>query len=620
MSNDNKGRAVWGSKFGFLMAAIGSAVGLGNIWRFSYVAYDNGGATFMIPYLVAILVAGIPIMILEYGLGHKERGAAPLAFHRGNKRWEWVGWWMPTIATVGIQLFYAVVMAWCLRYLMFSFNLSWGTDTQSFFFNKFLNISDKLAQEGNSPFLLGSINWDILVSTLIIWFICWLICYREVNHGIEKACSIFMPLLFVLTSILVVWTLTLDGAMDGVRAYIVDVDFDKLKDTKTWSAAFGQIFFSLSLGFGIMITYASYLPKKANITKNALITTFCNCGYSIFAGFAVFATLGFMLNQQKGNFADYNKEICSFKETITNIESSDRKKLELEKLNSLLTSNASINKIYAKQITKLTSAKLTVLTVDKKLNEEQLAALKTATQEEVSSNFPPFKSAERVCVIPDPELNEVVSKGPALAFITYPEAISQLPFANKLFGVLFFFTLLVAGLSSGISLIEAFTCSIIDKFKIPRGKVVTCICVLGFFGSVIFTTNAGLIVLDIVDHFVNQYGLLVGGLAECIFIGWIVKSRYIRKHINESKEGGLNLPKVWDIMIKYVCPVVLGYILYNSFQNDLSKNYEGYSTDALAVYGALFIVLTVIAAFVMAFIPWKEKPPKHKPEDEHLLT
>ncbi len=109
--SDQNDRAVWGSKFGFLMAAIGSAVGLGNIWRFSYVAYDNGGAAFMIPYLVAILVAGIPILIVEYGLGHKERGSAPLSFYRGSKKWEGIGWWMPTIATIGINLFYAVVFA-----------------------------------------------------------------------------------------------------------------------------------------------------------------------------------------------------------------------------------------------------------------------------------------------------------------------------------------------------------------------------------------------------------------------------------------------------------------------------------------------------------------------------
>lgn len=515
--SDQKSRSVWGSKFGFLMAAIGSAVGLGNIWRFSYVAYDNGGAAFLIPYVVAILVAGLPIMIVEYGLGHKERGAAPLAFHRGSKNWEWFGWWMPTIATIGIQLFYAVVMAWCLRYIIFAFDLSWGKDTADFFFNSFLNIDTTLSKPGENPFNFGGINWDILASTAVVWFICWIICFREVNKGIEKACTIFMPLLFILTSILVVWSLTLEGAMDGVKAYIVDVDFEKLLDTKTWSAAFGQIFFSLSLGFGIMITYASYLPKKVNITRSAIITTVCNCGYSVFAGFAVFATLGFMAN------------------------------------------------------------------------------------------------AKGVAV------SEVVNAGPALAFVTYPEAINQLPFANSTFGVLFFFTLLIAGLSSGISLIEAFTCSIVDKFKISRGKVVSVICLLGFFGSVVFTTQAGLIVLDIVDHFVNQYGLLVGGLVECIFVGWIIKAKVINKHINDSIDSGMKLPKIWNFLVCFVSPLILGVILIQSLINDFSENYEGYSTMALNIYGSAFIACTLVIALILAFVPWAKVTPVHKEHDDKLF-
>lgn len=515
--SDQNDRAEWGSKFGFLMAAIGSAVGLGNIWRFSYVAYDNGGAAFMIPYVVAILVAGIPILIVEYGLGHKERGSAPLSFYRGSKKWEGIGWWMPTIATIGINLFYAVVMAWCLRYIMFSFDLSWGANTEAFFFGEFLNIKADLVKPGNSPFAFGTINWDILLSTGFVWFFCWIICFREVNKGIEKACTIFMPLLFILTSILVIWSLTLDGAWDGVKAYLFDVHMEKLASIDTWAAAFGQIFFSLSLGFGIMITYASYLPKKVNITKSALITTVCNCGYSVFAGFAVFATLGFMAN------------------------------------------------------------------------------------------------AKGVPVA------EVVKAGPALAFVTYPEAINQLPFGNSAFGVLFFFTLLVAGLSSGISLIEALTCAIVDKFKFSRGKVVTFICGMGFFGSIVFTTQAGLLVLDIVDHFVNQYGLLVGGLLECLFVGWVVKAKVINKHINDSADTGMRLPKVWNFLVKFVCPVILGSILVAAFYNDVTKGYEGYSATALNIYGTLFMAITVIIAMVLAFRPWVDIPPVHHEHEDKIF-
>lgn len=509
MSDD---RTVWGSKIGFLMAAIGSAVGLGNIWRFSYVTYDNGGAAFLIPYLVAILVAGLPLMILEFGFGHKERGSGPLSFSKYGKPLEGVGWWMPTVAVVGIQLFYAVVMAWCIRYFIFSFTLAWGADTESFFYKEFLNLS-------SGPFDLGGFNWDILVSTLVIWVAIWAICFKEVNHGIEKACLIFMPLLFILTGVLVVWTLTLDGAMDGIRAYIIDVDMSKLKNTKTWVTAFGQIFFSLSLGFGIMITYASYLPKKTSIVKSALLTTVFNCGFSIFAGFAVFSILGFMAKAKGVAVAD------------------------------------------------------------------------------------------------------VVTSGPGLAFIAYPEAINQLPFGQAAFGAVFFFTLIIAGLSSGISLIEAFTCSITDKFRCSRSKAVTWICIIGFGGSLIFTTNAGLYILDIVDHFVNNYGILVGGLLECLLISWVVKARLVQKHINDNKgdEWGY-LPTFWNILVKYITPVILTFILYVAVKADLAENYGGYTTTALVSYGLLFLVFTIIVVAVLTYFPWKTDKHEHEQEEDHLIV
>ncbi len=111
-------RGLWGSKIGFLLAAIGSAVGLGNIWRFGYMAYENGGGAFLVPYAVALLLAGIPLMILEYALGHREASSPPLAFARVNRLWEPLGWWMPTIAFFGINLFYAVVIGWCMNYFV----------------------------------------------------------------------------------------------------------------------------------------------------------------------------------------------------------------------------------------------------------------------------------------------------------------------------------------------------------------------------------------------------------------------------------------------------------------------------------------------------------------------
>src|SRR5699024_7888384 len=124
-------RSQWGTRAGFIMAAIGSAVGLGNIWRFPAVAYENGGGAFFIPYLFALLTAGIPILILEFTMGHKYRGAAPLTYRRMNKKTEGIGWWAVMVAFV-IATYYSVIIAWAISYTIFSFNLKWGEDPTTF--------------------------------------------------------------------------------------------------------------------------------------------------------------------------------------------------------------------------------------------------------------------------------------------------------------------------------------------------------------------------------------------------------------------------------------------------------------------------------------------------------
>ncbi len=509
-------RSVWGSKTGFLLAAIGSAVGLGNIWRFGYMAYENGGGAFLIPYAVALLLAGIPLMILEYALGHREKASPPLAFARVSRKWETIGWWMPVVAFFGITLFYAAVIGWCMNYFVFSFTQAWGADTSTFFMDTFLQVSD-------SPFNLGGIRWPILAGTALTWLISWAICYREINHGIEKASMVFMPLLVVLTLVLVGWSLQLEGAWAAVKEHYLTARWEKINPftadgSKVWVAAFGQIFFTLSLGFGIMITYASYLPKKTDIVGNALITSVLNCLYSFITGFAVFGTIGFM----------------------------------------------------------------------------------------AASKGVPF--------------DEAIISGPGLAFVVYPEAINQLPAGQTLFGLLFFLVLIMAGLSSAISLVEAFCCSLIDKFSFSRKKTVTAVCLLGFFGSVIFTTRAGLWILDIVDHFVNNFGLVTGGIVECLLVGWVLKAAVARRHVDQA--GGLKLFRIWDVLVRFVTPailiIVVGFALYSEF----SGNYGGYSTKALLIFGVGWLVAALVLSVILMRYPWDSKrlTHEHEPEEDHLIV
>ncbi len=373
-----------------------------------------------------------------------------------------------------------------------SFNLGWGSDPNAFFFKEFLSVS-------KGPADIGHIRTSILLSLAFIWFINWAIVYRGVQKGIELANKIFMPMLFLLTAVLVFWSLTLDGAMEGVRAYLTP-DFSELSKPKVWIDAYSQIFFTLSLGFGIMIAYASYLPAKANITRAALLVGFINSGYSLFAGFAVFSVLGFMAASQG---------------------------------------------------------------------------------------------------VP---ISEVVTKSIGLAFIAYPKALSLIPGGN-LFGAIFFLCLIVAGISSSISIIEAFTSAMVDKFGFSRKPIITIVSILGFLGSIIFTTQGGLFWLDIVDHFLTHYGLVVVGIFECILVGWLFRIDVLRKHIN--KISSIKLGIWWDILIKYFIPLTLGIILIGDLYNELREPYGGYSWTSLILIGRDWILLTLIAAFVIAMRPWK---------------
>jgi NSS family neurotransmitter:Na+ symporter len=150
---------------------------------------------------------------------------------------------------------------------------------------------------------------------------------------------------------------------------------------------------------------------------------------------------------------------------------------------------------------------------------------------------------------------------------------------------------------------EAFTAALIDKFGYNRKKVVTTISILGFLGSIIFATRAGLYWLDIVDPFLNNYGLIVVGLFECIVVAWFFKLKVIKDHIN--KVSSIKLGLWWDILIKYCIPLVLCYILIGSLRDELSEPYEGYSWHALIVIGMNWVLLTIVAAFWFAMRPWK---------------
>jgi len=195
------------------------------------------------------------------------------------------------------------------------------------------------------------------------------------------------------------------------------------------------------------------------------------------------------------------------------------------------------------------------------------------------------------------EVSEVASAGVGLAFIVFPKAISALPGMNSLFGVTFFLSLLFAGISSSISLVETVLSAIIDNFGMERRKALNIVVLVGLCTSLIFATGAGLYILDIVDHYINNYGVAVAGLIEIILLSWFFNLESIREYVNPLSD--FKIGKWWNFCLKFLTPAILGVMTVKNIIGDISSPYEGYSMNAIALYGGGFMLGTILLAVIL---------------------
>lgn len=266
-------REQWGSKLGFILAAAGSAIDLGNIWRFSYVAGNEGGAAFVLIYLIAIAFIGYPLLVTEIAIGRKTQKSQIGAFKMlaPNSLW-WLVGGLGVIVGVIILSFYSVISGWALAYTAKSVTgFTLGTDFEMLFLNHISNVW--------SP-----IMWHALFMTLTLTIIA-----AGVVEGIQKWAKILMPCLLIILLILVVRGLTLPGASEGIYFYLYP-DFQAVSHG-TFLSAIGQAFFTLSIGMGALITYGSYLNEKENISDSAAWILGLDTFVAILAGFAIFPTV-----------------------------------------------------------------------------------------------------------------------------------------------------------------------------------------------------------------------------------------------------------------------------------------------------------------------------------------
>jgi NSS family neurotransmitter:Na+ symporter len=277
-------RERWDKRVEFILASMGSAIGLGNVWRFPYMVYQNGGGAFLIPYIIALFTAGIPLMIAEYTLGIRMQGGAPQVFKKLSPKLEWIGWFQ-IVLVFFIATYYTVLMAWSFDYLFYSLNLAWGKDTASFFYNTHLQISE-------SPSKLGAIRLPIVIGLILSW--AWI--YFSIFKGPKMTgkvvyFTVLTPWIILIT--LFIRGITLPNSIEGLKYYLTP-NFKALTNPRVWLAAYGQVFFSLSLAMGTMIAYSSYLKPDSDVNNNAFMVSLADAGTAFFAGFSVFSVLGYL--------------------------------------------------------------------------------------------------------------------------------------------------------------------------------------------------------------------------------------------------------------------------------------------------------------------------------------
>lgn len=441
MSRDN-----FGSRFGALVAMAGSAVGLGNLWRFPYLVGENGGAAFIIVYIALSFVICLPIFVSEFIVGRRSQENAYAAFRdlSGGSRWRWIGLLTVVIPMIVLS-YYSVIGGWSVEYLLKSLTFSFtSAESQS-------AISTMFVDFVSNP-------WIPLIGHTAFLAVTALIVVVGIKDGIEKFSKVMMPMLFFIVLAIAIYSITLPGAGKGVE-YLFKPDFSKI-DAKVCAAALGQAFFSLSLGFGTILTYASYVDKKENILFQSTATAVSDLMFALIAGLAIMpAVFAFGIDPQSG---------------------------------------------------------------------------------------------------------------PGLVFETLPYVFGKMP-AGGVIAILFFMALLVAALTSSISMLEVAVAYLIEEKKLSRPAacailfalcwIVGALCSLSF-GPLSNLRICGSTIFDFFDSLSSNVLMTLGSLFTVLFVGWRLKKTDIYDEFTNGGSISTNV-KIFGVLwflIRYICPVAIAVI------------------------------------------------------------
>lgn len=510
---DNQ-RSQWGSNIGFLLAAIGSAVGLGNIWGFPYKMGKCGGFSFLLVYLVLAIFVGMVIMVSELALGRKTQQGAIGTYSQVCKEYKVLGW-LAVIAPFLIMSFYSVLGGYCLQYL--SLNLAEASFNLQEAFEIQLTGSNTFGAMLTNPF-------GCIVFTLLFMIICYFINKSDVSEGIEKFNKIGMPALFGMLCIVIIRALTMDGASEGLKfmfkpGYAVEAGFIESAPSliSVIGTAGGQMFFSLSLAMGIMITYGSYLSKEENLKRNSTVIVIADTVVALMAGIAVIP-----------------------------------------------------------------------------------AAVANGIQ-----NGIPYA--------------EIKLSGPNLLFVTLQNVFAEMGEVGPVFGAIFYLLVLVAAISSAISLIEVISTHFIDAAK-EKGKtanrknIVTVICIAimiaaalvaadglgsnGFSPWQVFGISEDHILawndcwLDFMDCWSEGIAMPFGAMVMALMIGFVLKPDYILKELEIG--GGKNdkFGPFYKVCITVIAPLVMCFVFAGQLSDFFGSQKLGYIISVACL--VIFLIYSLV--------------------------
>lgn len=451
-------KTQFGSRIGLIAATVGSAVGLGNVWRFPAETQANGGAAFLLIYIACVFLLGIPVMLAEFSIGRGTSSDAAGAFRKlaPGKPW-WLTGALAILASYLILSFYMVVAGWTFEYLwqsitgdLYSTDISEGIE----------NVS-KSFHEKMGEYISGTFR--PLAATFIVIIINLFILMRGVQKGIEKMSNLMMPLLFVLLLIFAGVAMTFPKAIEGLE-FFLKPDFTKITPTVIINAL-GQAFFSLSLGMGILITYSSYFPKDTKLAKTAFTVSALDLLVAVMMGFIIFPA------------------VTSFG-----------------------------------------------------LDGESL-------------------------------------QGATLVFVTLPEVFAQMPL-TRFWSSLFFLLLIVAAVTSTISLAEVSVKFVGDHFRISRKKACLAVILPLFLLSSLSSLSQGILsgfklfglnIFDFLDTTATNIMLPVAAIFTCLFLGWVTPKKFFKDELSNNGKLDIKYFPVVLFIVRIAAPLLISVILLANF-------------------------------------------------------